>query len=139
MSIKRYDDFNPFVDFDKLAEIVKNDKKLFDIATTQEEADLMKSELNMSGFVIEIIPCDVGFKIYVIPGEIVDYKEAVQSGMFQKLAWGHYAFVKRSEYNDGKYNFDDGSIWKVIKDEDGKEFLVKEVDDITEAVIRTKK
>ena len=139
MSIKRYDDFNPLIDFDKLAKIIKDNKKLFDIAETQEKADLMKSELNMKGFVVKIEPCNVGFKVYTIPGEIVDYREAMQSGMFQKLAWGHYAFVRRCEYNNTKYNFDDGSIWKIIIDENGKEFLVKEVDDVTEAIIRVKK
>ena len=138
MSIKRYEDFNPLIDFDKLADIVKKDKKLFDMAQTQEEADLMKSELNMKGFVVEIEPFENGFKIFVIPGEIVDYKEAIQSGVFQKLAWGHYAFVKQSDCNN-KYNFDDGSIWKIITDESGKEFLVKEIDDTTEAVVRNKK
>lgn len=29
---------------------------------------------------------------------------------------------------DGKYSFDDGAIWKVIQGEDGKEYLVKEVE-----------
>ena len=139
MSIKHYDDFNPLIDFDKLAEVIQNDKKLFDIAKDKEEADLMKAELNMKGFVVSLEPFENGFRVFVIPGEIVDYREAIESGMFQKLAWGHYTFIKRSDYNNGKYNFDDGSIWKIITDEDGKEFLAKEVDDTTEAVIRVKK
>ena len=54
--------------------------------------------------------------------------------------YGRYSFQKVNAIGDfQKYNFDDGSIWKVITGQDGKQYLVKEVDDEDEdKVVRTK-
>lgn len=68
----------------------------------------------------------------VINKDKMNLKEALSSGMFKKIAWGEYLYSNFNGRNNSfpdKYSFDDGSIWKVEKDENGKEYLVKEVDD----------
>ncbi len=58
----------------------------------------------------------------------IGYKEAMFSGMFKRIGWGEYLYNGRVDDFATKYNFDDGSIWRVEKDDEGNEFLVKEVD-----------
>ena len=52
------------------------------------------------------------------------FDDAVFSELQKKLG----GYPGRVTNIDSKYSFDDGSIWKVIKAEDGKEYLVKEIE-----------
>lgn len=59
------------------------------------------------------------------------YQQAMDNKMFKKVAWGEFVYAGytgRESYIDGKYSFDDGAIWTVVKGEDGKEYLVKNIE-----------
>ena len=78
-------------------------------------------------------------RIYSIFPDCIDKKQAENSGMFKKIAFGRYCFQKQLNPSDSNYAFDDGSIWKVITAEDGKQYLTKEVDDENEDKVIRKK
>lgn len=66
----------------------------------------------------------------------IDFNKAMDNNLFKKVGWGEYlyaGFTGTQGFTD-KYNFDDGSIWYVQTDEQGNEFLVKQVDDKDELV-----
>ena len=137
--IKRSDDFNCFDEntFNNIKNIIENKSKLIDIVDEEKTAIAKQRELNIMGYNTEIVPFGSKFKIIAKKQELIDLREAKSSGMFKKLAWGRYYFTKENRLGDKNYDFDDGSIWKVIKGEDGIEYLTKEVDD-NEEVVRHK-
>ena len=129
--------------FEKLASKINkiNNRKLYKICSTQEDVIESVKAIKLSGYNYEINNCGNKCNVYsVFPDDAIDLNEANKSGQFEKLAWGRYTFQKASAICDfQKYNFDDGTIWKVITGSDGKQYLAKEVeDDDEEKVIRTK-
>lgn len=142
--IRRTTDDSIFSDsvLNNIANTVKkqDSRKLYRVCSTQEDALIAIKELKLSGYNYDIVEQNNKCLLYSIQPESIDLREANESGQFKKLAWGRYSFQKVSEIGDfQKYNFDDGSIWKVITGQDGKQYLVKEVDDEDEdKVIRVK-
>lgn len=129
--------------FEKLASKINkiNNRKLYKICSTQEDVIESVKAIKLSGYNYEINNCGNKCNVYsIFPDDAIDLNEANKSGQFEKLAWGRYTFQKASAICDfQKYNFDDGTIWKVITGSDGKQYLAKEVeDDDEEKVIRTK-
>ena len=129
--------------FEKLASKINkiNNRKLYKVCSTQEDVIESVKAIKLSGYNYEINNCGNKCSVYsIFPDDAIDLSEANKSGQFEKLAWGRYTFQKASAICDfQKYNFDDGSIWKVITGSDGKQYLAKEVeDDDEEKVIRTK-
>ena len=129
--------------FEKLASKINkiNNRKLYKVCSTQEDVIESVKAIKLSGYNYEINNCGNKCNVYsIFPDDAIDLSEANKSGQFEKLAWGRYTFQKASAICDfQKYNFDDGSIWKVITGSDGKQYLAKEVeDDDEEKVIRTK-
>ena len=129
--------------FEKLASKINkiNNRKLYKICSTQEYVIESVKAIKLSGYNYEINNCGNKCNVYsIFPDDAIDLNEANKSGQFEKLAWGRYTFQKASAICDfQKYNFDDGTIWKVITGSDGKQYLAKEVeDDDEEKVIRTK-
>ena len=120
--INRLNDFNCFDenDFLKLKMILNKEKTKI---LNEKEAKLykdIKSNVNIQETVD-------GYQ--VIDNDKINFDEAMLSGLFKKVAWGEYAYNGRQDNFSSKYSFDDGSIWKVEKDENGNEFLIKEIDD----------
>ena len=129
--------------FEKLASKINkiNNRKLYKVCSTQEDVIESVKAIKLSGYNYEINNCGNKCNVYsIFPDDAIDLNEANKSGQFEKLAWGRYTFQKASAICDfQKYNFDDGTIWKVITGYDGKKYLAKEVeDDDEEKVIRTK-
>jgi hypothetical protein len=130
---------------EKLAKVIekRESEKLFDIVDDESKALLAKKELKVQGYQVRIEPFGKKFKVIAIVPDKVKYEEAVQSGAFKKLAWGRYCFQRPQEITAAfgmfKYDYDDGSVWRVMTGEDGEEYLVKEVDDEKEdEVVRVK-
>lgn len=141
--IKRISDYDilPASELEKIAEVVskKENKSLFDIVDSEEKALLAKKQLKIQGYQVEIEPFGNKFKVIAVVPDKVKFEEAINSGAFQKLAWGRYSFQRESAIGMFKYDFDDGSIWKTMVGEDGEEYLVKEVDETDEDnVVRNK-
>ena len=141
--IRRYSDTSLFSEkeFEKIAKSIKENenKKLYKVCSDQESANLAISELKLKGYKYEIVSNNNECKIYSIFPESIDKKQAEESGMFKKIAFGRYCFQRQMTPSDKSYNFDDGSIWKVITADDGKQYLTKEVDDEDEEkIVRTK-
>lgn len=138
--ITRSEDFSIFdqKSLNKIANIINNQSKLIDLVNDETQAIKLKKELELKGFYAEIIPYGSKFKVTAKQKERIDLRLAQESGNFKKLAWGRYCFQRESGIGAFSYDFDDGSIWKVIKGEDGNEYLVKEIDEQSEEVIRTK-
>ena len=129
--------------FEKLASKINkiNNRKLYKVCSTQEDVIESVKAIKLSGYNYEINNCGNKCSVYsIFPDDAIDLSEANKSGQFEKLAWGRYTFQKASAICDfQKYNFDDGTIWKVITGSDGKQYLAKEVeDDDEEKVIRNK-
>jgi hypothetical protein len=143
MVIKRINDCDAIYDndLDKLAQVVEKQEniKLYELVNSDKEALVKKKELQLLGFQVKIEPLGDKWKVYAIMSDKVKYSEAMESGQFKKLAWGRYSFDRHAALGMFKYDFDDGSIWKVVNSEDGQEYLVKEVDDEDESnIIRIK-
>ncbi len=135
--IRRVSDFSNFSSdsLKKIEKVIKDKdkKKIYKVCGNQNEVTIAMKEIKLQGYKSEVEKLGNIFYVYSIMPECIDLKEAEQSGNFKKLAWGRYSFQKASSIGDFEhYNFDDGTIWKVIKDEDGNEVLVKEVDDSDE-------
>lgn len=128
--------------FERLAKVIKNQekKKLYKICSTESEVGIAIKELKVQGYNSEIEKFGNNINVYKIMPEMVELKEAEQNNCFKKLAWGRYCFQKCNSINGfTEYDFDDGSIWRTVTGEDGKQYLVKDVDDSDEeVVIRTK-
>jgi hypothetical protein len=132
--IRRVSDFSNLSNdsFEKIAEVIKNkeNKKLYKICNDEKEVTIAIKEIKLNGYNAEIEKLGERYNVYSILPECINLHEAEESGNFKKLAWGRYSFQKVNSIGDfGHYSFDDGSIWKTITGEDGKEYLVKEVED----------
>ena len=114
----------------------KNNTTLFDTVDTEKEVQLAIKELKMQGFGVKVTTVNGKYKIYAIMPEMLSYAEAMESNQFKKLAWGRYSFQKSVEAKFFNYDFDDGTIWRVIKGEDGKEYLIKETSEDTDEIVR---
>jgi hypothetical protein len=141
--ITRVSDYNDFSNdqMEKLAKIVekRENKSLIEIVDNENQVNVIKKELKIQGYETKVEPLGDKWKVFAITPDKVKYEEAVASGMFKKLAWGRYSFQKESAFGAFNYEFDDGSIWRTMTAEDGKEYLVKEVDDENEDdVVRVK-
>jgi hypothetical protein len=126
MVINKINDFNCFDEneFLKLETVLNRKKEA--TYKTKKEAQLHKN-LSKNTYVEENVN---GYSVKTL--DKIAFNEALNSGLFKKVAWGEYlysSFTGRNDTFPEKYDFDDGSIWKVEKDEDGNEYLVKEVDD----------
>lgn len=55
---------------------------------------------------------------------------------FKRVAWGEYVYAAYTGSNgyQEKYAFDDGAIWYIETDEQGNQYIVKQVDDSDEIV-----
>lgn len=143
--IKRTNDFSLFEDkeFLKIAAVVnkKEAKKLYNTYPDVNMARIAKKELEIKGYKTELYQKGNEWQLYLIENlQKISLEEAEKSGAFKKLAWGRYVFQRESSLEMHKYPFDDGSIWRVITDVDGKQYLVKEyLDDNEEEVVRYKK
>ena len=135
--VRRFNDVDSAFDdnaFEKIANVIKekNKEKVLLITKDKTEAEVACKQLKMQGYNARVEPTVHGdYKVIGSHAERLDLRTAMLSGNFKKLAWGRYCFQRDANEKLGneKYDFDDGSIWKVIKDEDGTEYLVKEVDD----------
>lgn len=142
--IRRVGDYStlPNDSLSKIAKVIEknNNKKLYKTCNSENELSVATKEIKLQGYKAKVEKLGDKYNVYSVLPETVDLKNAEQSGQFKKLAWGRYSFQKVNSINGfEKLNYDDGSIWKVITDKDGKEYLVKEVDDEDEdIVIRTK-
>lgn len=124
----------------KIAAVIskKENIQLFDIVD-KEKVDIIKKELRIKGFDVKTEPQGDKVKVYAVMPERVKFTEAMESNSFKKLAWGRYCFQKEGMIGMFKYDFDDGSIWKVIADpQTGEEYLAKEVSDDEEEIVRVK-
>lgn len=138
--IRRSNDFSIFSneDFEKIANKLQDheNKKLYKVCLSEKELQIAKQELTVKGYNYQVQNSGENILIFSVTPEKVDLREAEHSGQFKKLAWGRYSFQKVSQIGDfNSYSFDDGSIWKTIVDNDGKEYLVKEVDDNDEEIV----
>lgn len=130
--------------FNKIASIVKkaDNRKLYKTCSTKEELVESAKKIKLAGYNYEIENAgNDKCNIYsIFPKDAIDLNDANKSGQFRKLAWGRYSFQKVSAIGDfQKYDFDDGTIWRVITSADGKQYLAKEVtDDEEEKVLRKK-
>mgnify|MGYP000951603106 CR=1 FL=1 len=134
--IRRVSDNQTFPNeqLEKLAEAVskKENTHLFDVVD-KDKVDIITKQLKIKGFDVKLELIGDKVKIYAIVPDKVKFQEAIDSGSFKKLAWGRYCFQRESALGMFKYDFDEGSIWKVIADpQTGEEYLVKEVSDENE-------
>lgn len=124
----------PNEQLEKIAEVIakKENIQLFDVVD-KEKVDIVKKELRIQGYDVKLESLGDKVKVYAIIPDKVKFQEAVNSGAFKKLAWGRYCFQRESALGMFKYDFDEGSIWKVIADpQTGEEYLIKEVNDENE-------
>lgn len=138
--INRVGDFGSLTNdsFEKLAKIIneKNNKKLYKTCTSQSEASIAIKELKVQGYKSQVEKIGNNINVYSIAPEKIELIEAEKDGGFKKLAWGRYCFQKANSINNfNEYNFDDGSIWRIITEDDGKQYLVKEVNDENEEIV----
>ena len=138
--INRVGDFGSLTNdsFEQLAKIIKDkdSKKLYKICSSQTEASIAIKELKIQGYKSQIEKIGNNINVYSIAPEKIELSEAEKNGNFKKLAWGRYCFQKASSINNfTEYNYDDGSIWRIVTEDDGKQYLVKEVDDNDEEVV----
>lgn len=138
--INRVGDFGSLTNdsFEKLAKIVKekDNKKLYKTCSSQTEASIAVKELKIQGYKSQVEKIGNNINVYSVLPESIELTAAEKDGGFKKLAWGRYCFQKCNSINDfTQYNFDDGSIWRTITGEDGKQYLVKEVNDENEDVV----
>lgn len=132
--INRVSDINIMSEdsFENLAKIMrqKDQKKLYKICKDNTEAEIAIKELKIQNYNHSIEKIGNNINVYRVLPEMVELSEAEKTNNFKKLAWGRYCFQRCNSINNfQEYNFDDGSIWRVITDENGKEYLVKDVDD----------
>lgn len=130
--IKRISDFSSFNEKELLhiKNIVSNKRELYKICKTQDEVDNAINILDNNKLKHDIVKQGSYVKIYYFNDNKIDINEAKNSNQFEKIAFNRYYFNKQSSLGGlHKYNFDDGSIWKVIQDKNGKEYLVKEVEE----------
>lgn len=132
--IRRFNDLSFFDEesMQKIAQAVNNQKKLVKIVDNEKQANIFTKELQFKGYNVDIEQNNNNFYIYASPRQKVLLKEAQSSGQFKKIAFDRYQFLSKEANNPlgiQHYNFDEGTIWKVMTAKDGKEYLVKEIDD----------
>ena len=130
--IKRISNFSSFNEKELLhiKNIVSNKRELYKICKTQDEVDNAINILDNNKLKHDIVKQGSYVKIYYFNDNKIDINEAKNSNQFEKIAFNRYYFNKQSSLGGlHKYNFDDGSIWKVIRDKNGKEYLVKEIEE----------
>lgn len=132
--IQRVGDFSTLSNdsFEKIAKVVeeKDNKKLYKICSCEEEVSIASKEIKLSGYNCQIEKIGDQYNVYSFAKKAITLNEAEQSGSFKKLAWGRYCFQKSSSINNFlDYNFDDGSIWRVISNDNGQQFLIKETEE----------
>lgn len=131
--IKLYNDYSLLDDdaMAKLANVVNNQEKTIKVTSSYDEAKQIARQNIFEGYPTRIVEHGNSYHINVKPRVEIDLQSAQDSGQFKKLAFNRYAFTKQANNPLGiqHYNFDDGSIWRVVVGKDNKEYLVKEVDD----------
>ena len=137
--VSRINDYS-FLDDDtikKIASVIEDDSKVVQIVDNEKEATILQKQLNIQGYNTKIEKHGKSFHVIAKPRDMILYHEAIKSGQFTKLAFGRYSFTRQSNNPLGiqHYNFDEGTIWKVMTGKDGKEYLVKEVDDDNEELV----
>ena len=138
--IRRMNDYSFLNDeaFTKIAKAVNDQTKLVKITDNESEAIILAKQLQTQGYCTKIESKSNEFYVTASPREKVLKKDAEQSGQFKKIAKDCYAFSKKANNPLGlqHYNFDEGTIWKIMAGKDGKEYLVKEIDDTNQKIIR---
>lgn len=121
--IYRINTFNCFDDkeFLKLDTILNREKEIKKL--NEKEVVLYKNIKNDKNINKSINGYEITNK------DKIDFESALSTGLFKRIAWGEYLYNGRNDTFPDKYNFDDGAIWKVEKDSDGHEYLVKEIND----------
>lgn len=140
--IKVHNSFSLFDDaaINKLNDVLNNQDTTIKVTASYDEAEQVAAQSKLEGYKTSIVERNNSYFVNVKPRVEVQLDEALSSGQFKKLAFGRYAFKKVANNPLGiqHYNFDDGTIWKVMAGKDGKQYLVKEVDDNdSEKVIRS--
>lgn len=117
-----------------------NNKKLYKVCSNKAEAEKAGKRLVSAGKSYELKYLNNDIYVYSVNTQLTDFREASRSGSFTQLAIGRYCFQKNNSIGGfNKYDFDDGSIWKLVTDENGVEYLAKEVEDEDEdKVVRSK-
>lgn len=137
--IRKHNDYSFLQDeyFEKIAKTIDNtQRKLVKITNDIEQAKNIGAQLLAQGYVISCDNHNDEYYIYASPRKKIDFKQAMKSGSFKKIAANQY--VQQSTIIP-HYEFDEGAIWKVATGDDGKEYLIKEVDDTNiDEVIRQK-
>ena len=125
---------------DKLATALNKTETTVAITKSYDEAQKIVQANKAEGHQVRLNNYGGSFHINVIPREEIELTAALESGQFQKFTSDRYTFTKQANNPLGiqHYSFDEGTIWKVMKGKDGKDYLVKEVDDKdTDKVIRS--
>lgn len=134
--IKRYNDYSFFDDqtFEKLAKVVNDESKVVNIVEDMKQASILRKQLIMQGYNARIEKHASAYHVIAVPRDMIPLYEAMESGQFKRVAFGRYSFtnVANNKLGIEHYNFDEGTIWKVMKGKNGKEYLVKEVEDDNE-------
>ena len=129
--IRRISDYSYIDDsaFEKIANVVNDSKKLIKIVEDEDHAQIIAKNLQVN-YDTKIEYINNNYYIYAMPKQRIALDEAKSSGFFKKIAYNQYQFNKQANNPLGwqHYNFDDGTIWKVMTASDGKEYLVKEID-----------
>ena len=131
-TVRRFNDYS-FIDdnaMEKIANAVNNQEKIIKITDDEKEANLIIHQLNAQGYEAESRYKSGEFFVVARPRFRIPLKKAQASGQFKKIASSHYAFSRAANNPLGiqHYDFDEGTIWKVVSGKDGKEYLVKELD-----------
>ena len=125
--------------FEHLAEVLENkdNKKLFSIVNSEVKANDIKKQLIANGYNVSINKDKNMFKIFYSSSQPKIKVTASTMSCFNNIGGNLYkAFQKVAGVYD--YDFDDGSIWRIEKFDDG-EYLVKEINsDDENDVIRKK-
>ena len=142
--IKRHSDYSFLSDdaFQKIANVVNDQTKLVEITQDENRANALRRQLKLEGYDSVIEEHINGLHVLAKPQEKIALKAAKQSEQFKRVANGKYKFTKTASIHQANnplgiqhYDFDEGTIWKVVKAKDGKEYLVKELDE-NDQVIR---
>lgn len=125
-------------DLQKIASKIENREKLYGIYADKAEALVVQENLKSFENKYSMIKEACGFfELYVINENVITKNDQLDG--FKKIATNKYIFDKKASIGMlGSYNFDDGSIWVVSKDEEGNEILVKFVDEEDEEKILRK-
>ena len=131
--LRRSNDYSFFDDkvFNQIAAAVNDQAAVVHITQNKKQAVKTAKLLCNKGYESSVEQKNDDFYIYAKPQQKVLLKEAEMSGQFTQLADNRYSFSHQANNPLGiqHYDSDDGTIWKIMTDKNGKEYLVKEVDD----------